>query len=601
MFYRLLIYITTFVLFNIYCHCSNINAVYSDKVKINIYDTNTVNKLIYFSSANITQNTDKATNAAKLSFSLSQKLNYDKGIINSCKILGYIYTNKGNFNNAFEYYNILRNVYVKKNDKKGLGSCINNIGALYFRQGNYIKALESYQKSLSIYDEIDDKRGIAGCYNNIGIIFQKLNNNNKAIEYLYKALKISVKINDKVNLSECYNNIGLIYYSQGEQLKALEYYSKALEIFEETVNKEGISIGNINIGIIHKERGEYKLAFDNFQKSLILFKEMNYQDGIANCNNNLSELSISLKNYQQAINYAKEALKIANKIKSLENKQSAYHNLSIAYDSIGVVNLSHKYYILYSKTKDSIIDMESKKKIIEMEAKYESEKKEKEIIEKNTRIELLEKSKELEKYRLWGLISLIFVSLLISFIIVYNLKKRIKLNNRLYSKNIEFIETQKLLTEAKLNNQKLEAEQLQKELEYKNQEIMNFALHIAEKNDFLEKLKAELINSKDSIKPEELIKIINFNLKSLEKEKKEFEAYVENINQAFFMKLREKIPDITKNEERLAALLRINLSTKEIASIFNISVKGVEVSRYRLRKKLNLDKNANLHDYFSII
>jgi DNA-binding CsgD family transcriptional regulator len=74
----------------------------------------------------------------------------------------------------------------------------------------------------------------------------------------------------------------------------------------------------------------------------------------------------------------------------------------------------------------------------------------------------------------------------------------------------------------------------------------------------------------------------------------QFEIYFDQVHENFFKRLRQKYPDLTPKDQKLCAYLRMNLSTKEIAPLLNISVRGVEISRYRVRKKLGIDSDTNL-------
>ena len=108
------------------------------------------------------------------------------------------------------------------------------------------------------------------------------------------------------------------------------------------------------------------------------------------------------------------------------------------------------------------------------------------------------------------------------------------------------------------------------------------------------------ISNDPKIKPEitELIKNIEKDT-LIDKDWEKFEIYFNNIHDRFTQILKEKFPILTANDIKMCAYLRMNLSTKEIASILNISVRGVEISRYRLRKKMNLENGVNLTDYLS--
>ena len=84
---------------------------------------------------------------------------------------------------------------------------------------------------------------------------------------------------------------------------------------------------------------------------------------------------------------------------------------------------------------------------------------------------------------------------------------------------------------------------------------------------------------------------------NMDKEWEHFSKHFDKVHSDFLVELKEKHPAITPNELKLSAYLRMNLSTKEIAQLMNISVRGVEISRYRLRKKLALPSETSLFDY----
>ena len=93
-----------------------------------------------------------------------------------------------------------------------------------------------------------------------------------------------------------------------------------------------------------------------------------------------------------------------------------------------------------------------------------------------------------------------------------------------------------------------------------------------------------------------LISLINSNIEH-DKDFEVFESNFDSIHQGFFKILDKKYPQLSKNDRVLCAYLKMNLSTKEIAPLLNISVRGVEITRYRLRKKMNLNRDVNLNEF----
>lgn len=146
----------------------------------------------------------------------------------------------------------------------------------------------------------------------------------------------------------------------------------------------------------------------------------------------------------------------------------------------------------------------------------------------------------------------------------------------------------------------LQNEKLLIEVEAKNSKLMFSSVQIAHKNEILTKIKDDLINldksSDRSVRS--LERKLNYELKN-EDYWKEFNLYFNQVDKKFIDKLTKKHPDLTKNDIRLSSLLRLNLSTKEIAFLLNISTRAVEQSRYRLKKRLKLDKEEDLLKYIS--
>ncbi len=150
---------------------------------------------------------------------------------------------------------------------------------------------------------------------------------------------------------------------------------------------------------------------------------------------------------------------------------------------------------------------------------------------------------------------------------------------------------------------RLRSEKLEVEMKHKNKELVNSTYHIIQKNKFLNYIKQELSNLSDKARSElveEELRRISRKIDRDISNKKNWEVfnqYFDEVHQEFLHRLKEKHPDLTPNEMRLSTYLRMNISTKEIAPLMNISIRGVEISRYRLRKKLNLDRDTNLTEY----
>jgi DNA-binding CsgD family transcriptional regulator len=164
-----------------------------------------------------------------------------------------------------------------------------------------------------------------------------------------------------------------------------------------------------------------------------------------------------------------------------------------------------------------------------------------------------------------------------------------------YLHQLELEKTDKELV--KLRNEKLEAE-----IQHKNTELASVAMHLVQKGELIGKIKDQMVKLKKQSgheKDEDLRKIIRSISEEdqIDKQWEQFTMHFDNVHSAFLAELKNRYPNLSGNELKLCAYLRMNLSTKEIAQLMNISPRGVEISRYRLRKKLQIATEVNLFEF----
>lgn len=150
---------------------------------------------------------------------------------------------------------------------------------------------------------------------------------------------------------------------------------------------------------------------------------------------------------------------------------------------------------------------------------------------------------------------------------------------------------------------RLRSEKLEADIQHKTSQLASATMHLVQKGEVLLKIKKELskIVQGETIddnrrKLQRIIHTIDGNTR-LDSNWEQFEIYFDQVHKNFLQNLRNSYPDLTPKDQKLCAYLRMNLTTKEIAPLMNISVRGVEISRYRLRKKLHLDTDTNLTDF----
>ena len=185
---------------------------------------------------------------------------------------------------------------------------------------------------------------------------------------------------------------------------------------------------------------------------------------------------------------------------------------------------------------------------------------------------------------------LFFMAVNSAYVRYFRSQRRILLEKT--DKDIELKELEKQKEIIQLRNKHLSFD-----IEARNRELAISTMNMINKNETLNAIKDELGQLTDESSIRSVMKIIDTNLNNKE-DWKFFEEAFNHADKDFFKKVKEKHPELTSNDLRLCVYLRMNLSSKEIAPLLNISHRSVEIKRYRLRKKISLNRNVNLNDYF---
>lgn len=208
-------------------------------------------------------------------------------------------------------------------------------------------------------------------------------------------------------------------------------------------------------------------------------------------------------------------------------------------------------------------------------------------------------------YRSWYAYSLYFlIIVLIAFYLYY--KFIIGQQKTIQRKEMEIIKQKEENTKKDEKIISLKEKNLQSELKHKSDELIRTTLNIVRKNEMLQNIKKEAVSISRSIDEENLpnirrkvIRLINSVDTNLEHDDdlQAFETTFDSVHHDFFEKLDKQFPALNKKEKLLCAYIKMDLMSKEIAPLMNISLRGVEIGRYRLRKKLQLNQEDNLADF----
>jgi tetratricopeptide (TPR) repeat protein/DNA-binding CsgD family transcriptional regulator len=484
----------------------------------------------------LVQDYSKAIDSKKAALKIYTKLHDFTNQILCLEQLGIYYADISDFEKSVSYlFEGLRLVDKRKNTFQ-YNSLLFNLGTTYLAAGNTHQGLNYLKRTLKYYKKQHHSYKLAAVYSNCGAAYMGLEDLKNSRFYFDKALQIGLKNNYLAIIGAAYINLGNIHYEKKEYQEALLKYNLAIDFCKKGADERGISHTNIGIANVYNRLKEFPEALEIYKKCILYFREKN----------DLNELVPALK------------------------------SVSEIYTKMGDVNQSYFYFKEYSKMKDKLSKEEVLNKMAILKLKFDTEK-----LEKNTanKIELLEKKRKIDTLKVYVLLGICLIVVLV--VIIFYTKNK-------YQKKI-------------LQNNRKEKAYLEEELKYRFSELEFFALHIVQKNNLLNELKADFKALKGKESTSTAINSIVLKINNTIKKNKELELFskrVDEVNASFYKVLETKFPDLTNNEKKLCTLIKLNLSSKEIAVLNDVTEGAITMARYRLRKKIGIEHDENLTDFF---
>src|SRR5699024_6097720 len=462
-----------------------------------------------------------------------------------------------------------------------------NMGHLYRSQSNFKKALECYFSALNLEEQLNDQQGIGVVLNWIGISNQQMDRPEKSIRFYKRALEISERAANNADIAEYATNLGAAYGATGETSLAVKAFKKALTAAEGLpgaharasilmsmssvyndkkayqqaldANKQALALARSmsdkmlealaleNIAMVYRDQDKFSEANTYLLQALPLLNAIGWQGKMTGVQNRLAQNLLSQGAVGEAVEMGQKALARAQSQGSLEENRDALETLAEAYIRQGDYRRAYESQRKLATVKDSLHDKEREKQIAQMQARYETQQKEQEIA-------LLQKKQEKAKLIRYIFIAGLVLTVLIG-LLVYN-RQRLKIRKN----------------RTELENTRLKEQRLKQNVEFKNKQLTTHSLHLVQKNESMKELKehiGDLRNMQDGNRHQALQKLKNmvdysFNL---DEDWEQFKLYFEEVHTGFFDALKKQYPDLTANELRLSALVKLNLTSKEIATI----------------------------------
>lgn len=469
-----------------------------------------------------------------------------------------------------------------------------SLGDVYKAKGDLVASLNQYMKAWGLVaDSLRLQRNDpslqvtqSDIFLKIGSLYLQLKQLDKSKAYYYKALNILNRFGDQMPPAELalrklklYNNIAAVFIQQQDFKRALIYFQNALETNKVVKNAAIESTLLNNIGICYLEKREYGLASHYFQRALTLRIASQDKQGQAQVLSNIGKIAILKGAFPEAQRSFEKALALSREVGSKESALISLESLSTLNDTLKNYKASLDYFRQFKQLSDSIFNSESRSEIAALE---DAQKRVETQKTAELRMERNEAERLKARIKFWSIVGVLVVLLLIAFWLIQFMRTRIK--------NAQ-LQQEKLTLEHQ--NLELERKTLQENLEFKDRELTANALFLLQNNELIARITDRLMQLKSSLKNENqhFVQEIIAELRSRQNNAvwEEFELHFTNVHSQFYSSLQEKFPNLTGNEKKLCAFLRLNMSTKDISSITGQSVNSITVARSRLRKKLNIE------------
>lgn len=460
--------------------------------------------------------------------------------------------------------------------------------------------------------------------NNLGLTYYKMMDYGKALTYYLEAYELAIAQKNPVNEMTVLNNIAIVYIKEQKKEQAESYFLKSYEIAKEQKLDTRVGYYATNLAQLNLEMKKFDVAEQYINSALP--KLQNEPRVLVNARIIQNSLLLERKKYNEVIKNCLELLAEADEKNYVEEQSEIQLLLSKAYTKINQLEkalfytenglkLSQNNEVkirLYENQSEIAFRMNLIEKVISSKdsiiklTQLVNDTKNKELIENTTlRFELSESKHALDlnktlnenQRKIYLLSIILLVLILIVLIVVFYKRNKLIVQKRIIDDNLLKIKSLEL--EQEKNNSEL----LKNEIESKNKMLSDKILFQTTRNELIEEI-IETIANDSKVEPNVTLQKTVRDLKIHLKEDtrwEDFTTHFENVNNEFIQNLKIKHPDLNANDIRFLSFIYLNLNTKEIASLLNISPESCRKRKERLLKKLNLEADVSLYAYLSKI
>ncbi len=463
-----------------------------------------------------------------------------------------------------------------------------SIGNSKWKLGDHDLAIAAHLKALELFDAAGDTLGIANVYMNLGLVYDDLQQYEKSEEYHRRAIGLFRQIDYPIRLSHSLNNLAAVFHVQNKFDSALFYYTESLAIRLKLNSTIDIAESWNNIGVIHQFKGEYDIALEHIMGALSMIRNLPESRLKATVYLGAGYCNMKQKRYPLANAYLDTALAISQKTHDAHDLHLAYKYKKELELALNNYSAAYDFLSRQLELEDKIFNEETMKKVQYLEEQSRMAEMEKEQAEVD--IQLARK----RQVTYSGVV--IVAAIMLASLIVINRQRLIIKNDK------KLFETKQSLAAAERENAQLREKELLLEIEEKNKQLASYTMNFIQKSELLADLKENLhslsknLGAGFSKQLSSFQRLIDATFK-IDKDWEDFKTMFEQIHHDFFTALKLRFPELTQNDLKLCALIKLNLSVGDMSRMLGISQESVRTSRYRLRKKLGLKDDENITDF----
>ncbi|MEM0994064.1 MAG: transcriptional regulator [Bacteroidota bacterium] len=486
---------------------------------------------------------------------------------------------------ALQMYQFAYEHFLAKQDTFSAIGALTEKAIIYGHKAKYQLAYDHLWKALLLADVTNDRRAKGQVYIHLGRYFSFYKRKEKALEYFQSALTLSKelvaeKLAPKQDITNCYYAICSTYRELNEPEQANTYLDSCL-----------LYNGGVATPYLQFEEANIKSAFGEHQAALDLitmleswFKENSPSFQVL-LFASMGDVYYAMGDKENAEKAYQKSLKASDRYKShLDFIPTVYERLSNLYLSKGNYQSAFTSLQRMKELDMQFFDSRSPNNhsLLEIKDQFQFEKEQQKQLIQQQRLTQLEHQKR-EAFLKNTLLTVTIGFLLFSGFLYLN-----------YVRNRH--ESEKQLIKRK---KELEIKQAGELLELKNKELATSSLKLIEKDEILATLKEKLSKGSGDLKANELKKIVRSISHSNAQNWEDFEARFVSVNKNFYQKLNTNYPKLSRGDQKLCALVKLHLSSKEMAKLLGISIESVHTNRYRLRKKLGLTREVSLTEFIA--